>query len=133
MGSDRIVLSLLCLAVSLSEEQREDRLTSSSHDVAPKGLFSKTFDRVYSLSDGRSMSPPVNPQDIALVFIIMALGTVFNIEMPMHDSTAEDWLHLSERALVKGDFLSNNTLAGLQTLVSFSIGGLGQTLIICSI
>jgi hypothetical protein len=42
---------------------------------------------------------------------------MFNIEMPNFDSSAEDWLHLAERALVKGDFLSNNTLAGVQTLV----------------
>lgn len=52
------------------------------------------------------------------MFIIMAQGTMFNIEMPDCDSSAEDWLHLSERALVKGHFLSNNTVAGLQTLVS---------------
>lgn len=44
---------------------------------------------------------------------------MFNIEMPSYDSSVEDWLHLSERALVKGDFLSNNMVAGLQTLVSF--------------
>lgn len=43
---------------------------------------------------------------------------MFNIEMPDCDSSAEDWLHLSERALVKGNFLSNNMVAGLQTLVS---------------
>lgn len=63
-------------------------------------------------------SPTVNAQEIALVFIIMAQGTMFNIEMPHCDPSAEDWLRLSERALVKGDFLSNNTVAGLQTLVS---------------
>lgn len=44
---------------------------------------------------------------------------MFNIEMPNRDSSAEDWLHLSERALIKGDFLSSNTVAGLQTLVGF--------------
>lgn len=48
----------------------------------------------------------------------MAQGTMFNIEMPNCDESAEEWLHLSERALVKGDFLSNNMVAGLQTLVS---------------
>ncbi|KAL2432701.1 hypothetical protein ABEF95_014691 [Exophiala dermatitidis] len=86
------------------------------HDVAPKALFEKTFDRVYTLAEGGSLSTPGNPQEIALVFIIMAQGTLFNIEMSNYDSSAEDWLHLSERALVKGDFLSNNMVAGLQTL-----------------
>lgn len=96
----------------------EKELTRYSHDVAPKGPFEKTFDRVYKRAESGSSSPPINPQEIALVFIIMAQGTMFNIEMPDCDSSAEDWLHLSERALVKGQFLSNNTVAGLQTLVS---------------
>lgn len=60
----------------------------------------------------------------------MAQGTMFNIEMPNYDSSAEDWLYLSERALVKGDFLSNNMVAGLQTLVSSDITAPGPTLII---
>lgn len=92
-------------------------LTRSSHDVAPKAWFEKIFDRVYKRAEGGSSQPPVNPQEIALVFIIMAQGTLFNIEMPNFDSSAEDWLHLSERALVKGEFLSNNMVTGLQTLV----------------
>ncbi|KAM5344358.1 hypothetical protein ACJ41O_012895 [Fusarium nematophilum] len=86
------------------------------HDVAPKASFEKTFDRVYKRAERGSSSASVNPQEIALVFIIMAQGTMFNIEMPNCDSSAEDWLHLSERALVKGEFLSNNMVAGLQTL-----------------
>lgn len=90
----------------------------TSHDVAPKAQFEVTFDRVYRRAEMDSLAPPVDPQEIALVFIIMAQGTMFNIEMPNCDGSAEDWLHLSERALVKGDFLSNNMVAGLQTLVS---------------
>ncbi|PYI29943.1 hypothetical protein BP00DRAFT_437272 [Aspergillus indologenus CBS 114.80] len=78
--------------------------------------FQKTFDRVYKFAEGASVSPRVNPQEIALVFIVLAQGTLFNIEMPNYDSSAEDWLHLSELALVKGRFLSNNMVAGLQTL-----------------
>ena len=46
----------------------------------------------------------------------MAQGTMYNIEMPMYDPSTEEWIHFSERALVKGEFLSNNTLHGLQTL-----------------
>ncbi|KAI8667623.1 Fungal-trans domain-containing protein [Fusarium sp. Ph1] len=86
------------------------------HNVAPKPSFEKTFDRVFRRAESGSSSPPINAQEIALVFIIMAQGTMFNIEMPNCDSSAEEWLHLSERALVKGEFLSNNTVAGLQTL-----------------
>ena len=118
VDTGRVLLSLLCLAVSVVYETPRKLLTQTSHDVAPKALFEKTFDRVYNRAEGSSSSPPINPQEIALVFIIMAQGTMFNIEMPNCDPSAEDWLHLSERALVKGDFLSNNMVAGLQTLVS---------------
>lgn len=96
-------------------------LTSCSHDVVPKASFQKTFDRVYTLTNADLLPATVNPQEIALVFIIMAQGTMYNIEMPSHDPSAEYWLRLSERALIKGNFLSNNMVAGLQTLVSFSM------------
>ncbi|KFZ06247.1 hypothetical protein V501_07591 [Pseudogymnoascus sp. VKM F-4519 (FW-2642)] len=86
------------------------------HDVAPKSPFHNTFDRVYMLLDEQPIHNAVNAQEIALVFIIIAQGTMFNIEMANDDSSVEEWLQLSERALVKGDFLSNNTVAGLQTL-----------------
>lgn len=93
-------------------------ITNISHDVAPRTQFELTFNRVYSLAERNVTASRVDPQEIALVFIIMAQGTIFNIEMPYYDSSAEEWLHLSERALVKGEFLSNNTVAGVQTLVS---------------
>ncbi|GKZ81188.1 hypothetical protein AnigIFM56816_005700 [Aspergillus niger] len=93
------------------------------HDVAPRATFDKTFDRVYASSSGTSLSPNVNPQEIALVFIILAQGTMFNIEMPNYDPSTEDWLHLSELALVKGRFLSNNMVAGLQTLMGMHRDG----------
>jgi hypothetical protein len=98
----------------------EESLTKYSHDVAPKPAFEKTFDRIFKRAESGATSPHINAQEIALVFIIMAQGTMFNIEMPNCDSSAEEWLRLSERALVKGEFLSNNTLAGLQTLVSYT-------------
>lgn len=113
----RGVLSLLCLAVSAVSLETEAFLTKPSHDVAPKGSFKKTFDRVYMLASKTPYPVVVSPQEIALVFIIMAQGTLYNIEMPSHDASAEAWLRLSEQALVKGNFLSNNTVAGLQTLV----------------
>ena len=92
-------------------------LTGDSHDVAPKDKFEQIFERVYLTSYGLAASPRVDPQEIALVFIVMAQGTMFNIEMTIGDPSTEDWLHLAELALVKGDFLANNMIPGIQTLV----------------
>ncbi|KAI7154512.1 hypothetical protein KC349_g7603 [Hortaea werneckii] len=89
---------------------------SKIHDVAPREMFEPSFDRVYSQASGRPNSPKTNAQEIALVFIILAQGTMFNIELPSYDPSVEEWLRLSELALVKGHFLSNNTIPGLQTL-----------------
>lgn len=90
---------------------------SHSYDVAPKPSFTKTFDRVYNLREGQAVSPAINPQEIALVYMVMAQGTLYNIEMPFRDPSAEGFLHLAQSALVKGEFLATSTVAGLQTLV----------------
>lgn len=90
-------------------------LTQSSHDVAPRDRFEKTFDRVYAIANDTSRR--VNAQELALVFIILAQGNVFNIEIASDHTVPEELLRLSELALMKGDFLSNNTVAGVQTLV----------------
>lgn len=79
----------------------------------PRASFQSTFDKLYDPTSARRS----NAQSIALVYIVLAQGTLFNLEMPNIDSSAEDWLHLSERALVKGNFLASNTIAGVQTLV----------------
>lgn len=78
----------------------------------------ETFARVYSFvnNSGNAPSQAVNFQEVALVFMTMSKGTAYNIELPNDDPSAEEWQHLSEMALVKGDFLSNNTIAGVQTL-----------------
>jgi hypothetical protein len=96
---------------------RDDRskLTKASHDVAPRDRFEKTFDRVYALANEPSRR--VNAQELALVFIILAQGNVFNIEIASDPTVPEELLRLSELALIKGDFLSTNTVAGVQTLV----------------
>lgn len=80
--------------------------------------FQEIFSRVFSASEGTRPSPKVHPQELALVFILLAQGTLFSLELPLNDPAAEDWLHLSERALVKGNFFANNTIPGVQTLVS---------------
>ncbi|WVF69451.1 hypothetical protein IAT40_004228 [Kwoniella sp. CBS 6097] len=87
------------------------------HDVIPRANFEKVFDRIYdSLPSTNDAHPSVAPQELALVYIVLAQGTLFNIEMPYNDSSAEVWLQLSERALVKSDFFANNTIPAIQTL-----------------
>lgn len=93
---------------------------ASSHNVAPRASFEETFQRVYKAAEiGHSAThSAVHPQEIALIFIVLAQGTVFNIELPSYDESVEEWLYLSQQSLVKGNFMSDNMVVGLQTLVS---------------
>nr|XP_019051366.1 hypothetical protein I302_01815 [Kwoniella bestiolae CBS 10118]OCF30296.1 hypothetical protein I302_01815 [Kwoniella bestiolae CBS 10118] len=87
------------------------------HDVVPRPGLQKIFDRLYPPTPHvDDLVHPVSPQELALVFILLAQGTLYNLEMPNNDPSAEGWLNLSERALVKGNFFANNTIPAVQTL-----------------
>jgi hypothetical protein len=46
------------------------------------------------------------------------VGSYYNLELSPDDSTVEAYIRVSQACLAKGDFLANNTTAGIQTLVS---------------
>ena len=69
-------------------------------------------------------APRIPIQRLALLFIILAMGALHNLELLPDDSVAGDYLQLAKTCLVKGDFMTNNTIAGVQTLVRlFGLGG----------
>ncbi|WVQ84771.1 hypothetical protein IAT38_006928 [Cryptococcus sp. DSM 104549] len=59
----------------------------------------------------------VPPQDLALLYIVLAMGSYYNLELPPDDPSIEEYLALSKMCLAKGDFMANNTISGLQTLL----------------
>lgn len=107
-----------------------------NHDVAPRGCVQPIFDRAYDLgerdvddrkrrerrvsngADGDTApNTHLHPQQLALLFIILAMGALHNPDLPPHDPSAEHHLASARWCLVKGDFIGNNTIAGLQALV----------------
>lgn len=91
--------------------------TDISHDVAPRRSVQPLLDRMYDES-GPEPARRVHPQQLALLFITMAMGALHNPELPPHDPSAEQYLAAARWCLVKGDFIGHNTIAGLQALVS---------------
>lgn len=92
-----------------------------NHDVAPRAGVQPIFDRAYGLGreterEGQ-LAHRVHPQQLALLFIILAMGALHNPDLPPHDPSAEHHLAAARWCLVKGDFIGNNTIAGLQALV----------------
>ena len=47
---------------------------------------------------------------------MFALGTVHSLEVSPNDPSSEVYLGLAKRCLAKGDFMRNNTIAGVQAL-----------------
>jgi hypothetical protein len=59
----------------------------------------------------------IEPQGLALIFIVLAMGSLHNLELAPNDPCAEEYLSLSKSCLAKSDFLTRSTIAGIQTLV----------------
>jgi hypothetical protein len=95
-----------------------------SYDVAPRTSFQKVFDGVYRQRQARSRhrdspAPPLSDlQDLALVFMTMAHGSLHSLELPPNDPIAESYAAAGRAALSKGNFLSMPTISGIQALVS---------------
>jgi hypothetical protein len=71
----------------------------------------------------RVSSQDITADRLALLYIVFAMGSYYNLELPPDDSSVEEYLELSRSCLAKGDFLANNTIAALQTLVGTLVLG----------
>lgn len=93
--------------------------TEASHNPAPRPTLQKIFEEAYS---PRAFDPAPNclrqvgHQRLALLFIVFALGALHSLELPPNDPSAEEYFSLAKTCLAKGDFMRNNTLAGVQAL-----------------
>jgi hypothetical protein len=91
----------------------------SRYDIIPRTKLREIFDKVYDVLTGAPLnrhSRRAHAQQLALLFIVLAMGALHNLELPPDDHTAEEYLALSRDALDAGDFMINNTIAGVQTL-----------------
>ncbi|OCF32109.1 hypothetical protein I316_06265 [Kwoniella heveanensis BCC8398] len=89
-------------------------------NVVSRKRIEEVFEKAYSLRPPPNQTSvsgqQIAAQDLALLFIIFAMGAYYNLELPPDDSLVDDYLLVAQNCLSKGDFLSNNTLAGVQTL-----------------
>lgn len=60
----------------------------------------------------------VSPQELALLYVVFAMGALYSLELPPNDPVATEYHALSKACLVKGNFLVNTAMSGVQTLVS---------------
>ena len=96
---------------------RLNSLSLHSYDVIPRQHFQPLLEGIRSVSNAPSVSR-VNPQRLALLFAILAMGTLHNLETSPNDPSAEEFLGMAKVCLCKGEFLTRGNIAGIQTLVS---------------
>ncbi|GMK58988.1 hypothetical protein CspeluHIS016_0700030 [Cutaneotrichosporon spelunceum] len=84
------------------------------YDVVPRQYFEPIFERVYTSMEGNTGA--VSPQELALLYIVFAMGALYSLELPPNDPVAAEYHGLSKASLVKGNFLVNTAMSGVQTL-----------------
>jgi hypothetical protein len=92
-------------------------LMTSRYDVIPRPSLTPLFDRTYS-GTSTSKRDVVSPQELALLYMIFAMGALYSLELPPNDPVATEYFMLSKACLVKGNFMVNTAISGVQTLVS---------------
>ena len=65
----------------------------------------------YPLTDRK-----VNHHEIGLLYAILAMGTLHNLELDANDPLATEYVDLAKRSLTRGDFLQHNTISALRSL-----------------
>jgi hypothetical protein len=60
----------------------------------------------------------IHPQKLGLLFIIFAMGARHALEWEQGEGPDSGYTLLARTCLTKGDFMTNHTIYGVQTLVS---------------
>nr|KIR85713.1 hypothetical protein I308_03820 [Cryptococcus tetragattii IND107] len=102
------------------------RSFSWHYNICPRSEFLPIYEEMYLLRITSVTSPTeplqrrgrgkMNYQDLGLVFMILAFGTLQCLELAPNDPTAYELASVAQIALSKGDLLSRPSISGLQAL-----------------
>lgn len=79
-------------------------------------ILQQAYSYVRNRTVGQSLK--VHPQELALLFIVFAMGARYSLESTLDEAPGAEYLPLAKACLAKGDFMAHNTLPGVQALVS---------------
>ncbi|KIR57407.1 hypothetical protein I314_06782 [Cryptococcus bacillisporus CA1873] len=91
-------------------------------EVVSRSTLQQILQQAYSNVRNRTLgqSLKVHPQELALLFIVFAMGARYSMEFTLDEGPGAEYLPLAKACLAKGDFMAHNTLAGVQALVIMS-------------
>lgn len=108
-------LSLGVESLHVGDEPRID----GSFDVAPRSTLEPIFENAYAAKYSKGeVESKIDSHQLALLYIVLAMGARHSLELPQDDPSADDYMTLAKRSLAKSDFLTHCTIAAVQTLVS---------------
>jgi len=92
-----------------------------SFDVAPRREVQPLLDKLYPNAAHSQKDPNerirLHPQELALLFIIFAMGARHALEWEQGEGPDEGYSWLARSCLTKGDFMTHHTICGVQSLV----------------
>jgi len=94
-----------------------------SYNICPRESFQLILDEIYShkLRYECSQDCPSERTDatrLGLVFIVLAIGVTFNLEIAPEDPAADRYYRLAKVCMSKGGVLGANSIPTIQTIVS---------------
>ena len=96
-----------------------------SFNVISRPKLVEILDNIYAFVQAADMLPDalitsrdIPPDRLALLFIVFAMGSYYNLELPPDDPVAEEYLEKANICLTKFDFMAHHSMPVVQTLVS---------------
>lgn len=93
-------------------------LTLYRYEIVTRPTLNAFVEKAYIAKAMLDTHSRIDVQQLATLFAVLALGASHNLELSPDDQIAEDYCESARNCLVKGNFMTHSTLAGVQTLVS---------------
>lgn len=94
----------------------------ASYDIVPEHRLRPVCDDIFTQ---KALPAPLRErptslfiQRLGLIYVVLAMGALHNLEMPPEDPVVEQYISLAKACLIKSNFLIHTTIAGVQTVVS---------------
>jgi hypothetical protein len=94
---------------------------SASYDIVAEHRLRPVCDDIFTQ---KALPAPLRErptslfiQRLGLIYVVLAMGALHNLEMPPEDPVVEQYISLAKACLIKSNFLIHTTIAGVQTVV----------------
>lgn len=91
-------------------------------------FFETIFRPMYDQS--AAPSEPLSPHNLSILFTVLAIGSLVDLEAPPHSPQAMQFYQLGRASLTLESILEEQTIPGIQALVSTDCGSTVRSLIL---